>query len=222
MASKTNTFAQQVFHRNDPQDPLKNAIFRFDSDATRPEVTEITLPKKSTWSPGLHWHERHTEYFKVTKGRVVLKLDGVLKTVTPTDERQRVDKFVVHDFWRADRDLPDHEKDPDDVITEEWTDPADGVKHVFFRNIFSTLQDSEKYWGRWTYIQALLVAATYDDFIEVVPGRLSYTATHLLYASMRLFGRTFGGMFGLRPWHEEYTPVSLRAVASGAKDSKVE
>ena len=213
MASKTNTSSQTVFHRNDTSNPNNCAIFTFDTDSTRPGVTQITLPEKSVWTPGPHWHERHIEYFRVIKGRVLIKLGGTTKLVTPQDGPVRVEKFLVHEFMRADWDKPDEKKDPGEVITEEWTDPADGIKHVFFRNIFSTLQDSEKYWKGWTYLQALLTAATYDDYIQVVPGRLSYISTHVLYASVR----GVGGILGLRAWHDEYTPESLRTVANNSK-----
>lgn len=35
-----------------------------------------------------------------------------------------------------------------DLMVEEWTAPADGEKEVFFRNLFSTIQEP-KYKGGW-------------------------------------------------------------------------
>lgn len=211
MTTKTNTALRNEFTRSDSSDPNFNAIFKFDADPSRHGMTQITLPERSTWTPGLHWHEQHIEYFKVLKGQVLIRLDGVSKLVTPEDGPQRVDRFVVHEFMRADRSKQDAEKDPGEVVTEEWTDPEDGVKHVFFRNIFSTLEDSERYWKSWTYLQALYVAAHSDDWVQVVPGRVSWAATHTLYAAVR----GVGGLLGLQPWQEEYTPQDLRTVARG-------
>lgn len=217
MVYKTDTTSQHIFHRRDPKDVRNHAIFVFDSDASRPEITRIILPEKSTWSPGPHWHEQHIEYFRVIEGRVSLKLSGEVKYVTPDDGPQRVDRKAIHDFCRADKDQPDEEKDTGDVVTEEWTAPADGVKHVFFRNLFSTLQDAEKYWGSWTTVQALMIASAYDDFVEVLPGRFSYIATHALYTSVWIFG----SLAGFRSWHKEYTPEELRAAAMGTASSKL-
>ena len=217
MATKTNTASRNEFTRTHSSDPHFNAIFKFDADPSRPGMTQIILPPKSTWTPGPHWHEQHTEYFRVIKGRVLIRLDGVLKLVAPGDGAQRVDRFVVHEFMRADCNKPASEKDSGEVITEEWTDPDDGVKHVFFRNIFSTLEDSEMYWKSWTYLQALYVAAHSDDWVQLVPGRLSWASTHAMYAAVRGVGR----VLGLKPWQEEYTPVELRSVAKGLEGLKI-
>lgn len=217
MASKTDTTTQTTFHRRDPKDARSHAIFDLNVDPSRPGFTRITLPEKSSWSPGPHWHEQYTEYFKVIQGRVLLTVNGKTRCVTSDDGLQRVDKFAIHDFCRADKHLADEEKDSDDVITEEWTDPADGLKHVFFRNLFSTLQDAEKYWGLWTYAQALTTAAAYDNFIEVVPGRFSYVVTHSLYAGIWAFAK----LTGVCAWQQEYTPDELRAVAVGKRSSKL-
>lgn len=217
MATKTDTTTQDTLHRRDPQDPLSHATFELNVDASRPGFTRITLPEKSTWSASPHWHERYTEYFKVIQGRVLLTVNGKTKSVTSDDGPQRVDRYIVHDFCRADKHLPDNEKDAGDVITEEWTDPADGLKHVFFRNIFGTLQDAEMYWGSWTYLQALTIASEYDNFIEIVPGRFSYIATHSLYAGVWALAK----LTGIRAWHQEYTPAELRDVAMGKAASKL-
>lgn len=216
MATKTNTASRSEFIRTDSSDPDSKAIFKFDADPSRPGMTQITLPERSTWTPGLHWHEQHVEHFKVVKGRVLISLDGVVKLVTPDDGPQRVERSVIHEFMRADHSKVASEKDSGDVITEEWTDPDDGVKHVFFRNIFSTLEDAGKYWKSWTFLQALYVAAHSDDWVQVVPGRLSWVATHVMYAAVR----GVGDMLGLKPWQEEYTPKELRSVAKSLESRK--
>jgi len=214
MATKSNTASRNEFLRTDTSNPNFNAIFKFNTDPTRPGMTQITLPENSTWTPGLHWHERHVEYFRVVKGAVLVRSNGVLKLVTPEDGDHRIEKLVVHEFMRADSSKPASEKDSGEVITEEWTDPDDGIKALFFRNIFSTLEDSERYWKRWTYLQAIYTAAHSDDWVQVVPGRLSWASTHALY----VFVRGIGGLAGLKPWQEEYTPESLRGAARALED----
>ncbi|KAK5102742.1 hypothetical protein LTS08_003542 [Lithohypha guttulata] len=183
-AAKSTTAGRKVFHRSDTSNLNNRATFTFDTDPSRPGVTRITLPEKSIWTPGRHWHEQHVEYFRVIQGRVLVRLGNTSQIATPAHGPVRIEKFVIHDFMRADRDKSDDEKDVEDAVVEEWTDPADGIKHVFFGNIFSILEDAQSYWGRWTYLQALYVAATYDDFIEVMPGRASYLTTHLLTSAM--------------------------------------
>lgn len=217
MSKVTDTRTQTTFHSTDPSSPRWHAVFVLQNDPSRPGVTQITLPEKSTWTPGAHWHESYDEYFKVLKGRVLVKLDGESRIVTPEDGTIKVDKFVVHEFMRADRDKPDDDKDDGEVITEEWTDPADGAKHIFFRNVFSTLQDRDKYWGRWAFPQALFTMSHYDNFIVMAPGKLAYPVAHVLYAGLKVIGRTAG----LKPWITEYTPDSLKEVAVGTADSKL-
>ncbi|KAJ9662155.1 hypothetical protein H2198_001506 [Neophaeococcomyces mojaviensis] len=216
MARPTNTTTQTVFERTDPSSATNNAIFELQSDPARPGLTRITLPANSTWTPGPHWHERHTEFFKVIRGKVIIKLDGLVKVIGPEDGTQRVDRFVVHEFMRADRNQPEDKKDAGDVITEEWTDPADGSKHVFFRNIFSTLQDSDRYWKSWTSLQIIVTCAEYDNFDVILPGMFQYAMTYTLFSTVRVLGR----VLRLRPWYEEYTPEGLRSAAVGGQNSK--
>ena len=216
MTTKTITTSRTRFNRTDSLNPTFNAVFSFDADPERPGMTQIVLPEQSTWTPGLHWHEQHTEYFKVIKGRVLIRLNGATKIIGPEDGPQIVEKFVVHEFMRADVGKPKDEQDAGEVITEEWTDPNDGIKHVFFRNIFSTLEDSEKYWKSWTMLQALFVAAHSDDYVQVVSGRLSYTVTHALYSGVR----GVGALLGLSWWQKEYTPENLRSAATRVKPPK--
>lgn len=217
--SKSITNTQNTFVRDDStESTVSKAIFHLVDQKDRKGTTQITLPTKSVYSPGLHWHETHTEFFRVIQGRVIIVRNGIEIEVGPDDGQVRIDKFVVHNFWRADRDRPDDQKDSEDVVTEEWTDPADGLKHVFFRNIFSTIDD-QQYWGRWLSIQALFVASHNDEFVEVISGRLSHTATHALYLLVNLAGL----VLDLKSWYPEYTPEDLRSVAQyGSKRSKNE
>ncbi|KAK4917341.1 hypothetical protein LTR66_016949, partial [Elasticomyces elasticus] len=163
MSGMTDTTSKWVFSQGTPaiapDGPNKQACFHLQDDPNRPGLTRITLPPGSTYTPGPHWHEQYIEHFKVLEGRVLVRLDGYSKIVTATDPSQQVDKFVIHEFMRADMDATSDQKDDGDVVIEEWTDPADGTKHVMFRNLFSTLEDAEKYWKSWMMLQALRTCA---------------------------------------------------------------
>lgn len=67
-------------------------------------------------------HERYTEYIQVLRGRIIVVLNGRSKVITAEDGPQVVEKFVVHEWMRADRGSD--AKDEGEVIVEEWTDPG--------------------------------------------------------------------------------------------------
>lgn len=100
-------------------------------DLSEPHQVTITLPPSSTWSSGLHWHERHVEYLHVIKGSVQVTLDSQVRTVSATDAETevRVERNVWHEWRRADIE------GDEDVVVVERTDPEDGEKAVFFWNL---------------------------------------------------------------------------------------
>lgn len=100
-------------------------------DLSEPDRVTITLPVGSTWSSGLHWHEKHVEYLRVVKGSVRVALGGQVHTLSAEDETSevRVDRHVWHEWTRAST------ADGDEVVVVERTDPEDGQKAVFFWNL---------------------------------------------------------------------------------------
>jgi uncharacterized RmlC-like cupin family protein len=101
-------------------------------DLSNTSQTTIILPSKSTWTSGLHWHESHTEYLRVVKGAVRVRL-GDKTTVVSANKglkpvEVRVAPYVLHQWSRAD---PRGEE----VVVIERTDPADVDKTVFFYNL---------------------------------------------------------------------------------------
>lgn len=121
--------------------------------------TTISLPHRSTWSSGLHFHTSHTEYLCLVKGSIFVELDGEVKIlsaaaggeVSPsTGELLKkglvvvVNRYVRHNWGRANeywqnRRLSQRIIKPDDadetVLVEEWTDPSDIAKPLFFWNL---------------------------------------------------------------------------------------
>lgn len=203
--------SQSVFLLRRPNNNL--VTFSFDFDSARPYATRITLPPGSTWTPSPHWHERYTEYVRCVSGRLVVRLDGVEKVVTPEDGPQTINKFVVHEFMRADmhgyRNGGHEGEENEDVVVEEWTDPADGSKQVFFRNLLGVLNDAE-YWGKWLGLQALLICSRYDNYnVMMWSGWGKVAVTHATYGAVE----AVAWVAGLRPWYAEYTPEDFRAAA---------
>ncbi|KAH7384545.1 hypothetical protein BKA66DRAFT_511738 [Pyrenochaeta sp. MPI-SDFR-AT-0127] len=121
----------------------------------------VALPSRSQWTSGLHYHTMHTEYLRLIKGSIFVELDGELKFFSAkaggevswrTGElltsglELKVDRYARHNWGRAEvrlvsRRLGLHVKivSPEDrdeeVIVEEWTDPADITKPLFFWNL---------------------------------------------------------------------------------------
>ncbi|RAR16565.1 hypothetical protein DDE83_000131 [Stemphylium lycopersici] len=130
--------------------------------------TSISLPSRSKWTSGLHFHMQHTEYLRLVRGAIFVHLNGDVKLLSAraggqiirhrnsgSDEEVkpslvvRVDRYARHSWGRADeylfsaRDkqgsggegfvLPDDANE--EVMVEEWTDPSDLAKPLFFWNL---------------------------------------------------------------------------------------
>lgn len=91
----------------------------------------ITLPVGSTWSSGLHWHEKHVEYLRVVKGTIRVVLGDRVHTVSARDETTevRVDRNTWHEWRRSEG------AHGDEVVVVERTEPDDGHKLIFFWNL---------------------------------------------------------------------------------------
>jgi hypothetical protein len=125
--------------------------------------TTISLPRHSKWTSGLHFHTQHTEYLRLLLGSIFVYLDGEVtfysakaggevdiyhsRGVTEGLEVE-VPKYARHNWGRAKeyykatrtpgrRERPgDYIEDLDEeVIVEEWTDPVDLGKPLFFWNL---------------------------------------------------------------------------------------
>lgn len=108
--------------------------------STRGHVT-ITLPRGSTWTSGLHWHETHTEYLQVLQGSIQVQLGDSEQVVSATASSKpevEVPRFVWHAWQRA---TP---HDGDDVVVVERTVPADGEKSLFFWNLNGVILDAPR------------------------------------------------------------------------------
>ncbi len=122
----------------------------------------IALPRRSRWTSGLHFHTTHTEYLRLIQGAIFVELDGrqmILSAkaggqVSWAHSRElineglviKVDKFARHNWGRAEGYMNSRklatcvpivypEDIDEEVIVEEWTDPADISKALFFWNL---------------------------------------------------------------------------------------
>ncbi|KAK4246020.1 hypothetical protein C7999DRAFT_33575 [Corynascus novoguineensis] len=131
---------QSIIRRNPP-----DAVVY---DLSTPGQVTITLPAGSTWTSGLHWHETHTEYLQLIKGRIRLRLGDTVRTVSATLEpgyslpEIQVDKNVWHEWSRAEAGTQAQAEE--EVIVVERTDPADGDKAIFFWNLNGVILEAQR------------------------------------------------------------------------------
>ncbi len=106
---------------------------------------------------------------------------------------------------------------------EEWTDPADCQKEVFFRNLSSIILDCTKDGPPselWLNLQLFVIFNQLDNwpvFVDLgqvpVIGRLvEWVITHVVL----LVATVFGKFFGYRGVYEEYTPRRLFQMHNNA------
>lgn len=120
--------------------PLPNAVTY---DLSTAGSVKITLPESSTWSSGLHWHETHTEYLKLIRGTIRVRLGNTTRCITATDDEQpeiRVARYEWHEWQRAAPDGPE-------VVVIERTEPSDNDKAVFFWNLNGVILNAPKLLG---------------------------------------------------------------------------
>ena len=130
-------------------------------DLSEPYQTTITLPRGSTWTSGLHWHETHTEYLQVIQGAIQVFLEGKTQIIRPkrlapnsgdaNNTIVRIPPYARHEWQRvsfnsqsvASNDVDDTGNE--DAIVIERTAPADIDKSIFFWNINGALLSAESF-----------------------------------------------------------------------------
>ncbi|KAI0882838.1 uncharacterized protein GGS22DRAFT_41611 [Annulohypoxylon maeteangense] len=118
-------------------------------DLSIPDQATITVPRGSTWSSGPHWHEAHTEFLEVLAGRARVRLGGKTVRVGRGEGVVVIPRGVVHEWLRDDvvgehegEDIGEGGEEDGDLIVREWTEPKDGMKEVFFRNLNGLILDA--------------------------------------------------------------------------------
>ncbi|KAL2072702.1 hypothetical protein VTL71DRAFT_12045 [Oculimacula yallundae] len=205
------------------------------------QYTTITLPVGSKWTSGLHWHETHTEYLQILSGAALITLNNTTQIYTSSSGTITVPRYAKHEWQRASRalalgydftplssSLTQSLLDDEELIVREWTDPNDGQKEVFFRNLSGIIADDvERGEGEWVLTPKLWKLFREVDnwpvFFEMwrVPvlgkvlermslGRVvEWGVTHGVLGLVCLGGWVLG-MKGVR---EEYTPKKEEIVS---------
>lgn len=106
---------------------------------------------------------------------------------------------ISREFWEME------------VRGEEWTEPGDGRKEVFFRNLSGLVGEkrnegmSEQVMVIWG---VLVMLREFDNWPAFLGGR--YRTVEWVLSHVVLWVATvLGSLVGLRGWYEEYTPKEL-------------
>ena len=128
-----------------------------------------------------------------------------------------IPRFTIHAYSRADDTEEGAASRKTDLLVREWTDPADGDKEIFFRNVISTILDNRSGAGLrrnvWVLLNVFTIMASHDNYPLLWAGpawfgenarmatRRAVTNTTLWVVSA--VGRTLG----CKGEYEEYTPL---------------
>ena len=203
--------------------------------------TIVTLHVGSEFTTQYHWHATHTEYLRVVSGAALITVSGVSKIYTAQDGVAQIPRYARHEWMRIDRSAHlltkpqrdaqevyyrEHEEEEieklkgEELVAEEWTDPADGQKEIFFRNLFSTVLEpqygSEASWlgELCRTLQVMCVMWELDNYVVLVDfggwrgGWRKVVETAFTYTVVG-FLMTLGRICGCKGVNEEYTPRHL-------------
>jgi hypothetical protein len=125
-----------------------------------------------------------------------------------------VPRFTIHQYGRADN-TPEGTASKDTVLlVKEWTDPADGDKEIFFRNMISTIMDhqSGKIGNFKTLLSLFVIMRHHDNYPlfwrgpRLVGGTCQKLTMRLFTYSILGLADGFGRLFALKGTYAEYTP----------------
>ncbi|KAF5633439.1 Dolichyl-phosphate-mannose mannosyltransferase 2 [Fusarium sp. NRRL 52700] len=187
----------------------------FSVQTNKPGVVDIYLRAgDNTPGTGLHWHETHTEYLQVVQGYALVTVGDRTAVFSKDDGIITIPRYTIHQYMRADKTDEGKPGKDRDLIVREWTEPGDGDKEVFFRNMISLIMDKKD--GTLGTVGMLLSVMTvcwsHDNypvfwkgpavFGEAVQQRVRRAVTFSLMGCLVLFGR----LVGCKPHYPEYTP----------------
>ncbi|KAI0110176.1 hypothetical protein F4814DRAFT_461330 [Daldinia grandis] len=130
---RTRRTSQDTFTRTGPEAVTYDLSVR--------DQATIRIPPGSAWTSGPHWHGAHTEFLRVVAGRARVTLSGRAFCVGPAEGVVMVPRGAVHEWCRAGGE-------EGELVVEEWTEPRDGAKEMFFRNLNGIVLDASP-GGAW-------------------------------------------------------------------------
>jgi len=191
-----------------------SSSYTFDPADSKSGVVLIRIPATSLYTIDLHYHMKHTEYLRVVQGSAKVTLGSFTRTYTKEDGTIRIGRFMVHGWSRATAE-------GEELIVQEWTDPADGVKEAFFRNLFSVIFDAANMkedfsrllpMGWWVEWQILMISSGMDEFPLLVKSLGDGAVAQLVSAILLWLVAVVGWLVGLRTHYKEYTPTLIGAA----------
>ena len=234
-------------------------------DDVSPPKTTIALPRRSAWTSALHFHASHTEYLRLVKGAIFVQLRGQIKLISAlkggevdpsSGELLReglvvdVPRFARHNWGRLERynelyrarnqGASKHWNLPEDwdeeAVVEEWTDPVDAGKPLFFWNLNGIITAPSNsvlprrqqmarslLGGLWIDLQLFVVFWELDNWPVFVDLRkqlslgsrqrrltaMADAAEVVASFIMLIFARTIGIFLGLKAVSQQRTPDAL-------------
>ncbi|KAH6885856.1 hypothetical protein B0T10DRAFT_85627 [Thelonectria olida] len=185
-----------------------------DLRASKPHST-VVFRVGASESTGLHWHEDKTEYIQVEQGHALVTIGDKTAVFGPEDGVITIPRFVIHQYSRADAtDEGDASRDIDLRITE-WTDPNDGDKAIFFRNIISCIKDKEGgLRGSMMLLLSLFVVMYHHDNYPVLysgpailGSRVQLVVRRMVTHGVLKVAAVVGFFAGLKGTYSEYSPL---------------
>ncbi|KAJ4146125.1 hypothetical protein NW754_001588 [Fusarium falciforme] len=182
--------------------------------STSTVVTIVFLTGDDIPGTGLHWHETHTEYLQIVEGYALVTLGDCTAVFTKDDGVITIPRYTVHQYMRADNTEQGKAGKDMDLVVREWTEPADGDKEIFFRNILSLLKDKkDTVTGTVGMLFSIMVVAWAHDNYPVfwkgpgflgkhVQGTVQRAVTYALMGCLVFMGR----LAGCQSHYAEYTP----------------
>lgn len=235
------------------------------ADDAYPHKTTIALPRRSAWTSGLHFHASHIEYLRLVKGAIFVQLGGQTKLISTLKGGEldlssgellreglvvEVPRFARHNWGRLEhynelhrsrnQDVSEQWSLPEDwdeeAVVEEWTDPIDAGKPLFFWNLNSIITaPSDRVLSRrqqmarsllgglWIDLQLFVVFWELDNWPVFVDFRkqlnlgssqrrltaMTDAAEVVASFTVLLFGRIIGMFLGLKAVSQQRTPDAL-------------
>jgi mannose-6-phosphate isomerase-like protein (cupin superfamily) len=187
----------------------------FGSQEDKSGVVHIYIKAgENTPGTGLHWHETHTEYLEVVQGYALVTIGKHTSVFSKDDGIITIPRYAIHQYMRADKTEQGKVGKDMDLIVREWTEPGDGDKEVFFRNMISLIMDKkDTSLGTVDMLLSVMVVCWYHDDYPVfwkgpellgtgVQERVRRVVTYSLMGCLVLIGR----IIGCKPQYPEYTP----------------
>ncbi|KAI0376285.1 hypothetical protein F5Y04DRAFT_273873 [Hypomontagnella monticulosa] len=180
-------------------------------DLSTPDQATIRVPAGSSWTSGPHWHDAHTEFLQVLAGRARVTLGDREFCVGPDGGVITVPRGVVHEWRRADGE-GEEENGEEELVVREWTEPKDGAKEVFFRNLNGLILDATAGEGKGKEMsawgEAVLTLELWNLFwradnypVVAGPGLVGGVATRVVMGA----AVALGWVLGCRGVYEEYS-----------------